>query len=239
MPMNIHYIKPDWPVPASIQAFTTVRRVWGGQRLSEGNECQEQENAALQSLLNLPGEPVWLKQVHGKEVIEARAANRYQMADASYSRVPHQVCVVMTADCLPILICDQHASCVAAIHAGWRGLAQGIIGATLQCLNIPSNDVRVWLGPAIGQQKFEVGEDVYTQFTAQDAQTSRAFTPLNKDKWLANLYELARMQLHQRGVHHIYGGQYCTYTQEDLFYSYRRDKGKTGRMASLIWMDKE
>ncbi len=210
------FIQPEWPAPSSIHAYTTtIHSNW-----------QE---------LKLPEEPIWLTQIHSSIVVEAVAENREKNADGLFTNQSHRVCAVVTADCLPVLFCNRQGTHVAAIHAGWRGLANGIIETALQALNLPPEELLVWLGPAIGPQKFEVGKDVYDAFTLKHALSSIAFTPYRENKWLADLYALAKIRLALHGIHHVYGGNYCTYTQDDLFFSYRRDKGKTGRLVSLIW----
>lgn len=227
------YVTPNWPAPANIKAYTTTRHGWG----EPGNRAWKPEALmSLVELLQLPDTPVWLKQHHGTTVIEAVAAQRGVEADASFSRQPQQICMVETADCLPVLICDRAGTHISAVHAGWRGLANGIIEAALQKLALPAEDTLVWLGPAIGPNKFEVGRDVYEAFTHRHAEATNAFTPHREEKWLANLYELARLRLRLQGVTAVYGGEYCTHTQTDLFYSYRRDGKDTGRMASVIWV---
>jgi hypothetical protein len=236
------FIQPDWPAPAGIQAYTTLRDSWGKRDFPQiANQpwqpptAQEEQN--LRNLLPLPTGPIWLAQTHGITVVEANIHNKGKNADASYTDQPHQVCIVLTADCLPILICNQAGTHVAAIHAGWRGLAGGIVEATVQTLPCPANDLLVWLGPGIGAQKFEVGKDVYDAFTLSDPAASSAFAPCAEQKWLADLYTLAKIRLHKQGVTHIYGGNFCTYSQTEWFFSYRRDQGKSGRMASMIWIN--
>lgn len=245
----MQYIEANWPAPKHIKAFTTTKQGWGGRKphhdLNKGNYDATNpdyivESQRLEKLLKLPNEPIWLTQTHTTKVIEATPENKEQNADASFTNQKNRVSVVLTADCLPILICDKKGTHVAAIHAGWRGLANGIIENTLQSLNLPSEDLYVWLGPAIGPNKFEVGKDVYDAFINQHPQSSTAFaakTNTTEPKWLADLYVLAKIRLQLHGVTDIYGGGFCTYTQDDLFFSYRRDHGKTGRMASLIWID--
>jgi YfiH family protein len=227
----MNYLKADWQAPAQIKAYTTLRSGWG--------ERFHNENRELQALLPLPEEPVWLTQTHSSQVIEALEENRKKPADASFTTQKNRVCAVLTADCLPILVCNKKASHVAAIHAGWRGLAGGIIETALQALQQPAEELLIWLGPAIGPQKFEVGTDVFDAFVKRHPESASAFIPYKQDKWLANLYDLARIRLKLLGVSSISGGHYCTYTQEDLFFSYRRDQGKTGRMASLIWISND
>lgn len=231
----MRYIQPDWPAPAQVKAYTTVRKYWGDQAFHTKNE---ETARSLKTLLQLPEDPVWITQTHSTIAVEAAPENRHSKADASFTHRPNRVCVVLTADCLPILICNKQGTHIAAIHAGWRGLAGGIIETTLQGLMQRADDLLVWLGPAIGPRKFEVENDVYDAFTHQHAETASAFTPHAESKWLANLYALASFRLNLQGVSQIYGGQFCTYSQEDLFFSYRRDKGQTGRMASMIWIDK-
>ncbi len=226
------YLKPNWPAPTQIKAFTTTRSGWS----RNVHEPHNQVNQSLEKLLDLPSSPLWLKQEHTAIALEAIPQHVEKIGDASFTKQHNHVCIVETADCLPILICNKQASMVAAIHAGWRGLSNHIIETTLDAIQQSPNDLLVWLGPAIGPQHFEVGEDVYDAFTSSHPHSSIAFTPHHPGKWLANLYLLARMRLQARGVNQIYGGEYCTHTQADLFFSYRRDKGITGRMASVIWI---
>jgi YfiH family protein len=237
--MNI--ITPDWPAPAEIRAFTTTRPYWG-KNIGNVDAILQQESARLTALMALPSEPVWLNQTHSDIAVCANThTDPYQAADASYTDKPNQICVVLTADCLPILLCNAKANRVAAIHAGWRGLANGVVENTVQALKSGQNDSDwlAWLGPAIGPEKFEVGADVYHAFTEQDAESKRCFVPGAPEKWLANLYDLATLRLQKLGITHIYGGEYCTHSDPDLFFSWRRDRLKTGRMASLIWIEKK
>jgi YfiH family protein len=221
----MNFIKPDWPAPANIKAYTTVRSSWNGPK----------NDPALISLLQLPEEPIWVRQTHSHIALNALPENKHLEADATYTDQTNRVCAVLTADCLPVLVCNKQGTHVAAIHAGWRGLASGVIETTLQHLNLPANDILIWLGPAIGPKKFEVGQDVFDAFTLQHPDTASAFTPHTPGKWLANLYELAKIRLASQGISQIYGGNFCTFTQDELFFSYRRDKGLVGRMASVIW----
>ena len=227
-------LQPDWPAPKHIKAYTTLRTHWGAADTEPKSTASEH---TLTALLQLPTNPIWLTQTHSATVVEATQANINANADASFTTNVNHVCVVLTADCLPILICNKQGTHVAAIHAGWRGLANGIIETTLQQLPVPTEDLLVWLGPAIGPTKFEVGKDVYDTFTNQHTEATAAFKPLADDKWLANLYALATIRLRLHGIFQIYGGDHCTHTQENLFFSYRRDQGKTGRMASVIWIE--
>ena len=183
----------------------------------------------------LPSEPVWLNQVHGITVADAGRAGCLPEADASVSTHPGAVCVVMTADCLPILLCDEQGSVVGAAHAGWRGLCDGVIEATVSAMNVPAPTLMAWLGPAIGSTVFEVGDEVRTAFVAKQPQAAKAFVAAAEGKWMADIYQLARLRLQALGIHRIYGGDLCTYSDAERFYSYRRD-GVTGRMATFIWI---
>jgi YfiH family protein len=229
----MNFLTPNWPAPANIKAYTTTRLGWG----EPGCRAWMPEAAdKLVTVLQLPDKPIWLKQHHGTKVVEAVPAQCGMEADASFSYTANQICLVETADCLPILICNRQGTYVSAIHAGWRGLANGIIEASLQALAQPADELLIWLGPAIGPSKFEVGRDVYDAFVSKQAAAANAFKPKSEEKWLANLYELARLRLQLQGITAIYGGEHCTFTQQDLFYSYRRDGGSTGRMASVIFI---
>lgn len=242
-----HYLVPNWPAPKNIKSFSTTRLAghstppFASFNIGEYSEDDPQKIIAnrlqLHSELQLPNEPTWLHQVHGNTIIDANHTTAERLrADASYSKHPGKVCVVSTADCLPILLCDTEGTCVAAIHAGWKGLVAGVIEATLETMQIPSANIMAWLGPAIGPEIFEVGDEVRQQFLKHDPKAQQAFTKTAKpEKWLADLYHLARQRLNDKGVTKIYGGGFCTYKQSEWFYSYRRDQGKTGRMASLIW----
>ena len=224
------YIKPNWPAPHNIKAYTSTKHSWDGN----------QENIShLTSLLHLPNPPIWLAQIHSTDVVNAEPSSTRAIADASFTSEKNRICTALTADCLPILICNQPGTHVAAIHAGWRGLANGIIENTIQALSLPHDDLLIWLGPAIGPDHFEVGKDVYDTFVMKHAQSAEAFLPIAEDKWLANLYILALIRLHSLDISKIYGADYCTFSDKDHFYSYRRDKGKAGQMASLIWIEEK
>jgi YfiH family protein len=185
--------------------------------------------------VQLPGEPLWLEQVHGTDCVIAESSVAGCTADASVSFEPWQICAVLTADCLPVLFCTQDGQCVGAAHAGWRGLLAGVLENTVRAMRAPPEQIMAWFGPAIGSQRFEVGEEVRAAFLAQDAATAEAFVP-HRDKWLADLYALARQRLQAIGLVSIDGGGLCTVNDAQRFYSYRRD-GATGRMASLIWRE--
>ncbi len=240
-----HLLHPDWPAPEKVQAVSTTRR--GGVSLppydsfnlalhvGDQAEAVAANRQQLAMQLGLQAAPCWLQQVHSNRVIEAQASTEVTEADACVSRRPHAVCVVMTADCLPVLFCDRQGRVVAAAHAGWRGLADGILEATLKAMQVDAGDVMAWLGPAIGAQAYEVGAEVRDTFVQQMPASESAFVATRKAHWLMDMYRLARLRLQVSGVKAIYGGEFCSYTERERFYSYRRD-GVTGRMASLIWL---
>lgn len=228
------YIEPNWPAPANIKAFMTTKLGWGNRPKARERVTPE-ETMELDNLLHLPNHPVWLNQTHTNKSLEATTNNENAEADASFTRRPNQICVVMTADCLPLLITNRQGTEVAAIHAGWRGLAAGVIESTFANLKSPADELLVWLGPSIGPNKFEVGKDVYDAFTQHNPNASMYFKPHKPDKWFADLHGLAKQRLQTLNVKHVYENDLCTYCNEDLFFSYRRE-GKTGRMASLIWI---
>jgi YfiH family protein len=240
----LSFIEPDWPAPSNIKAYTTTRQGGASQMPYDSfnladhvtdNPIDVQANRQrLIAQLALPNEPCWLTQVHGVEVVEANIPQ--PIADAAYSITPNTICAVLTADCLPILICNRAGTHVAAIHAGWKGLAAGIIEETIKTLNLPGEELLAWLGPAIGPNTFEVGPEVRNLFLQHDPHAELAFHPSKNGRWLADIYQLARLRLFSSGVTAVYGGDFCTYTDTDRFFSYRRDGEKTGRMASLIWM---
>lgn len=239
------WIKPDWPLPVGVHAAVTVRD--GGvsrgsyaslnpaAHVADDPAAVAENRQLIRQQLGLPSEPVWLQQVHGIDVIKADQASGSTppLADASYTDQAGSVCVVLTADCLPILFCSDDGERIAAAHAGWRGLQAGIIQQTLNALACA--EISVWLGPAIGPQQFEVGDEVRQAFLDASAMHASAFAAAGQGKWLADIYRLARQQLHTLGIDRIYGGGLCTVSDAKRFYSYRRDGANTGRMASLIW----
>lgn len=242
-----HFIVPDWPAPTHIKAVTTLRSdgvseapfsSWNLARHVDDKPVHVDRNRTLLSeRLSLPDEPFWLEQVHGTRVLTVAGADASdRQADGSYTHERGRVCVVLTADCLPLLLCNRAGTEVAAVHAGWKGLADGVIEAALRCFQSPAQDLLVWLGPAIGPQVFEVGAEVREVFLHKTEQADAAFTALGGNKYLANIYELARQRLQQYGVHAVFGGQHCSFSEDALFYSYRRER-VTGRMASLIWIE--
>ncbi|MBS1157396.1 MAG: hypothetical protein H6R07_3320 [Proteobacteria bacterium] len=242
---ELELITPDWPAPANVKALSTTRH--GGTStgpyaaLNLGSHVGDDPQSVIanRALLgqHLPMEPLWLTQVHGTTVVNAACTCPHAEADASIARMANRICTIMTADCLPVLFCDTQGTAVGAAHAGWRGLNAGILEATVKAMQTPPGEIMAWLGPAIGPDAFEVGSEVRTAFIAHALAATSAFRPSTHDgKWLADLYQLARQRLAACGVTQVYGGNRCTFTEEETFFSYRRDS-TTGRMASLIWLE--
>ena len=234
---------PDWPAPPRVRSLVTTRLggVSGGPYASlnlgthVGDDPRgvERNRARLRPLL--PREPLWLRQVHGTQVLIAEVAQQAPEADAAVTRTPRNVLAVLTADCLPVLFCDSGATVVGVAHAGWRGLAAGILERTVTSLQAPPSSLMAYLGPAIGPGVYEVGPEVRDAFARQDPSAREAFAPGRPGKWLADLYALARQRLEKTGIMSIHGGSHCTFSDSERFFSHRRD-GETGRMASLIWL---
>ena len=252
--MSDSWMIPDWPAPANVKAAISTRR--GGVSLppydsnNMGLHVGDAEadvlanRQALQSDLGLTTEPQWLEQVHGVKVIDAKADSRTRTADGSFTRESGLACAVMTADCLPVLLCDKAGTQVCAVHAGWRGLAKGIVARALERFDCGGEQLLAYLGPAIGADHFEVGIEVLEAFfevarnPAHAEAISRAFRPSNRPlHFYADLYQLAGAELAALGVTAVYGGEHCTYRDSDRFYSYRRER-QTGRMVSLVWLTK-
>jgi YfiH family protein len=257
-----HWITADWPAPANIHALTTLRTGGVSQdtffslnpanHVNDDNDRVNKNRQIISDMLQLPSEPVWLDQIHGNQAVEAIETGVLKSADASYTAKSGVVCAIMTADCLPLLICSSDGLHVAAIHAGWRGLLTGVIANTIMALEISYNvsssrgdfrdnfdfrdNLLVWLGPAIGPNRFEVGSEVRDAYLVKSVEFASAFKEQASDKWLADIYKLARIELAFLGVNNVYGGTHCTFTEQEQFYSYRRDK-QTGRMATLIWRE--
>ena len=258
---ELEFIKPNWPAPANVKTLQTTR-VGGvnqapyasfnlGGHVGDDVIAVAENRQRLRTYL--PSEPVWVNQVHGIEVIDAAKNTGFnnagfkntvlQNADASFTTEANVVCVTMTADCLPVLLCDKDGTVVSSVHAGWRGLCDGVIEAAVKKMAVPPVEILAWLGPAIGPNTFEVGDDVRQQFLLQDSQAELAFKPhpehQSNAKWLCNMYLIAQQRLNKIGVTQIYGGgineNFCTYNDEARFFSYRRDN-VTGRMASMIWL---
>ena len=254
MSKNKHWLVPDWPAPANIHAATTLRTGGVSQapyfslnpatHVSDAAEQVRQNRQIIREMLDLPSEPVWLEQIHSNRAVKAvnppypplqkGGRGDLQQADASYSDEAGVVCAVMTADCLPLLICSTDGMQIAAIHAGWRGLLAGVISNTVVAMQ--QQDLLVWLGPAIGPDCFEVGTEVREAFLEKSVAYSDAFKPQSNGKCLADIYRLARIELAALGITQVYGGTHCTMTEHERFYSYRRDS-QTGRIATLIWRD--
>lgn len=246
---SAEYIYPDWDAPARVHAISTTRQGGVSQsayasfnlamHVGDTSQAVTQNRQHLCTSLDLPHAPGWIQQVHGNVVVEANGLPENTPADASVATESGYVCAVMTADCLPILLCDSQGCAVAAAHAGWRGLAAGIIEATVQRLVQRSGrdaaSILAWLGPAIGPQVFEVGDDVREVFMAYNATAADAFVAGRPGHWFMDIYRLARQRLAALGVSAVSGGGYCTYTDNERFFSYRR-QATTGRMASLIWL---
>lgn len=238
-------IVPHWPLPEGVAACSSTRV--GGvshppyDAMNLGAHCGDDlahvaENRRLfYAAAGLPSTPVWLEQVHGKTVLKLTGEPYVsKRADASYSNTPGTVCAVMTADCLPVLFCNEAGIEIAAAHAGWRGLCAGVLEETVACFQDSPQNIRAWLGPAIGPLAFEVGPEVREAFMAQDEKAANAFRAAGV-KYYADIYRLARQRLANVGVTQVYGGDRCTWTENGDFFSYRRDR-TTGRMASFIWL---
>ena len=252
MPATPHFIEPDWPAPANVLALSTCRQ--GGRSaapfasLNLGHHVGDSAaavaaNRGIFRAALPPGTNIqWLSQVHGTRVVIAGQGGEYPQADAAWSRHPNKACAVLTADCLPVLFCSTSGDRVAAAHAGWRGLLDGVLETTVAAMDVNSDQVLAWLGPAIGPRAFEVGPEVREQYLAAAPAMDKAlveacFLPsaTRPGHYFSDLYGLARLRLRTVGVTGVFGGGYCTFTDSERFFSYRRD-GQTGRMASLILM---
>ncbi|WP_024302545.1 peptidoglycan editing factor PgeF [Pseudogulbenkiania sp. MAI-1] len=242
---NPDWLTADWPAPTKVRTLITTRK--GG--VSEPpydsfnlgthvGDLPEHVSLNRETLRRyVPEEPAWLSQVHGTRVVDAAEVSETPPeADASFSRTPDAVCVIMTADCLPVLLANRDGSVVGAAHAGWRGLCDGVIEAAVAAMNEPAANLMAWLGPAIGPDAFEVGAEVRAAFMAHDPAAAQAFTDIGEGKYLADIYALARQRLTALGITEVYGGDFCTVIDRERFFSYRRDR-TTGRMASLIWIE--
>ncbi len=235
---------PDWAVPANVRALQTTRiggvsrAPWAslnlGDHVGDDAAAVAANRAALRA--RLPADPLWLTQVHGTVAVDADERPETREADAAFARQPGHVCAVMTADCLPVLLCDRQGKSVAAVHAGWRGLLAGVLESTVAAMNVLPGDLLVWLGPAIGPRRFEVGDEVRDAFVGERPVAGLAFVSQQPGKWLCDIYLLARQRLQGMGVSEISGGGSCTVSEGERYFSYRRD-GVTGRMASLIWLE--
>ncbi|MGB7934044.1 MAG: peptidoglycan editing factor PgeF [Gammaproteobacteria bacterium] len=243
--MSREWIIPRWPAPERVRAVSTTRH--GGtsrppyDALNLAEHVGDEAGAVaanreqLRQAMQLPAIPAWLQQVHGVQVVNAAGVTTPVAADAAYALEPGVVCAVLTADCLPVLLCDRGGCAVAAAHAGWRGLAAGVIEQTISTMPVPGGELMAWLGPAISAEAYVVGEEVRETFVSHDPAAETAFRPAADAGWHADLYRLARQRLRSQGVTAVHGGGFCTWQDPVHFYSYRRD-GVTGRMASLIWL---
>lgn len=240
------FLAPDWPAPPGVRALTTVRtggvshgpfRSFNfGTAAGDDPAALVANRARLTTSAQLPAAPRWLRQVHGTTVADLDAPSQPDAADAAVTHRAGVVCALLTADCLPVLFAARDGSAVGAAHAGWRGLAAGVLEATLERLAVPAANVVAWLGPAISAAHFEVGDDVRDAFTRDDDDgAATAFVRNERGRWQCDLYALARRRLERRGVTSIAGGTHCTFAERERFFSYRRDAGRTGRMATLIW----
>lgn len=244
---KIEFIKPDWPAPENISCISTTR-LGGfsrgkfsslnlGNSVGDTEDCVSKNRKALIQQLKLKNQPRWLNQQHSNKAIYLSYNEIAEhKADAACSTTKGIACVVLTADCLPVVFCDQKGSCVAIAHAGWRGLLNGVLENTLSAMPTKNREVLCWLGAAIGPEKFEIGKDVKSAFVEKDPRNKQAFIRKENGKYLANIYKLAKNILLSYEVVNIYGGDRCTYTEKDQFFSYRRD-GQTGRMATMIWIN--
>ncbi len=243
--MQDDFIRPEWPALRNVRVLSTTRRngvssgpyasLNLGEHVGDEPEAVAANRARLQQSLGSTA-PRWLRQVHGVRVLHDGETTQ-QPADAAVTAHRYSACTIMTADCLPVLFCDRAGTKVGAAHAGWRGLAAGVLEATLDAMGVISKDVLAWMGPAIGPKAYEVGEEVRQAFLAQAAEAAQAFAPGRAaGKWWCDLYMLARQRLEAAGVQSIHGGGFCTFTDKERFFSFRRD-GQCGRMATLIWLE--
>lgn len=242
--MSDAWIPANWPAPDGILAGCTTRAGGVsegefatfnlGAHVGDADEHVAENRRRFTSICELPAEPLWLDQVHGTNVVTDPVSTEPPAADAVLTRQADTVCAVMTADCLPVLLVSVSGQELAAAHAGWRGLCNGILENTVHEFRAPPGDILAWLGPAISQENFEVGDDVRQKFLGHDIEASRFFSPNDNDRWQADLYGLARQRLTDAGVQQIYGGNCCTYADSRRFFSYRRD-GPCGRMASFVF----
>jgi YfiH family protein len=236
----------DWPAPPGVVAFTTLRHGAGvsaapfdrfnlGSRCGDVPEDVASNRAELSQRFGLPSPPRWLRQVHGTAVAIEPQGDDEPQADAAVTRMPGTVLAVLTADCLPVVLAAADGSEVAVAHAGWRGLAGGVLEATVAAMRTPADALIAWLGPAAGPQAYEIGAEVRDAFVGMDAAAAGAFVATREGHWRVDLYALARRRLAAIGVHRVHGGGLCTISEPARFYSHRRDQ-RTGRMATLAWL---
>ena len=254
---NAEYVEtltPEWSAPPGVRAAFTLRSggvsappfdsLNLGAHVGDEAEAVAENRRRLRTQLRLPEEPAWMEQVHGIDVLDldalahGAAARGVVTADAALTRRTGRICTVQVADCLPVLLAARNGSAVAAAHAGWRGLAAGVLEATVRTLAVEPGQLIGWLGPGIGPAHFEVGDEVRRAFLAHDATASGAFVANGRGRWQCDLPALARARLTGLGVTAVFGGKWCTYADPSRFYSFRRD-GRSGRMAALIWRDQK
>jgi hypothetical protein len=247
----VEWLTPDWPAPANVRALSTLRgggvssgryaSLNLGDHVGDVPEAVAENRSRLRVAAELPAEPVWLTQVHGAQMadLDERWAETtgpaVPSADGAVTRAVGRVCAILTADCLPVLLAAESGDAVAAVHAGWRGLAGGVIEAAVRALAVTPASLIVWLGPAIGPRHFEVGPEVRAQFVENDARAAAAFVPNARGRFIADLPGLARLRLERLGITRVYGGAECTHEQAARYFSHRRD-GRTGRQATLVWL---
>jgi hypothetical protein len=247
--MTLPWFEVDWPAPPGVRALSTLRgdarsgaskAPYGcfnlGDHVGDDPAAVDENRRRLKVEAGLPGEPYWLSQVHGIRVVDLDSPAAAGPADAAIARGSAKVCAILTADCLPVVFATDSGDAVAAAHAGWRGLAAGVIEATVHAMGVPPGSLVAWLGPAIGPKHFEVGTEVRDAFLAGDPKAAEGFEPNARGRFMADLMLLARRRLQGLGVSRIYGGGECTFSQADRYYSHRRD-GITGRQATLIWRE--
>jgi hypothetical protein len=249
--MKVEWLTPRWPVPARVRALSTLR-VGGvstggyaslnlGGHVEDAPEAVAENRRRLRIAADLPTEPSWLSQVHGTRIadLDAWTADRRPaapQADGAVTRIPGRICSILSADCLPVLLAAEAGDAVAAAHAGWRGLAAGVIEAAVEALGVPPGALLAWLGPAIGPRHFEVGPEVREQLSQGDPGALASFVPNARGRFMADLPGLARRRLERLGITRIYGGGECTHALPERYFSHRRD-GLTGRQATLVWLD--
>jgi len=244
--VRAEWIIPDWLAPPGVRAVSTTRAggvsagVYAslnlGMHVGDAAESVDENRRRLCTELDLNQQPHWLVQTHSAKVVHLNGHDpQLFRGDAAITHSPDEVCVIMTADCLPVLFCDRTGQTVAAAHAGWRGMAAGVLEAAVAAMRTPAEDILAWLGPAIGPSVYEVGDEVRAALLEEQPLAEQAFEPASTGKWLCDLYLLASQRLRHAGIRHIYGGGFCTYTERERFFSYRRD-GECGRMATMIWL---
>ncbi len=246
--MSVAWLKADWPSPPGVVAGTTLRQGGCSSGPYEslnlathvGDEPQRvaRNHQLFRDTCRLPSDPLWLAQVHGTTVLDAAFASSGLEGDAIHTDLPNVVCAVLTADCLPVVFASRSGGSVALAHAGWRGMADGILESTVAAMACKAQDLQAWLGPAISQPAFEVGAEVRERFVTHDAGTAPHFLPNSRGRWQADLYGLARRRLQCCGITHVYGGGRCTFGEPSAFFSYRRD-GACGRMATFVFRQRD